>query len=404
MYRYTAPPAAADGFRRDAPTWLAYGALVSYAFWLYAFGPALALLREQLHFSFTVLGVYSAVWSVGAALAGAGFAPLARRLSRATLLWSAALVAAFGAALFALGSGVVATLVGAGVLGLAGTTLLTVTQAVLSDRHGPRRDRALTEANVGAAVCAVLAPLSLGAFAATPGGWQVTFWLPVAALAAMLLLRRRVPLPAPAARRDDGGAAGRLPTACRLLVLLVAAGIALEFCVIYFGAELLVQTGLSTAVAATALSCYYVGILAGRLGGAGLTRRPGRTVPLLYASLLLTAAGFVVFWLARQPVLAVLGVTVCGVGIANLYPLSLSLTLGAARGEEDRANARTQLVGGLFVVVAPYALGGLADHVGLRPAFAIEPALIIVSLVLLRLGTAVARRAAPVEQPAQLPV
>lgn len=399
MYRYTAPPDAAD-FRRDSPTWLAYGTLASYAFWLYAFGPALALLREQLHFSFTLLGVYSAMWSVGAALAGAGFAPLARRLSRAALVWLSALFAATGAALFALGSGVAATLAGAGVLGLAGTTLLTVTQAVLSDRHGPRRDRALTEGNVGAALCAVLAPLSLGAFAATPSGWQVTFWLPVAALAVMFLLRRRVDLPPPAARRDGAEPAGRLPTACWLLLLLVAAGIALEFCVIYFGAELLAQTGLSTAAAATALSCYYVGILTGRLGGAGLTRRPGRTVALLYASLVTTAIGFLVFWLARQPVLAVLGVTVCGVGIANLYPLSLALVLGTAGVEEDRANARTQLVGGLFVVVAPYALGSLADHIGLRPAFVIEPALVVASLVLLRLGTVLARRAAAAEQPA----
>jgi hypothetical protein len=32
-------------FRRDAPTRLSYAALAGYAFWLYAFGPALALLR-----------------------------------------------------------------------------------------------------------------------------------------------------------------------------------------------------------------------------------------------------------------------------------------------------------------------------------------------------------------------
>jgi len=49
-------------FRRDAPTRLSYAALAGYAFWLYAFGPALALLRAELHFSYTLLGVYSALW------------------------------------------------------------------------------------------------------------------------------------------------------------------------------------------------------------------------------------------------------------------------------------------------------------------------------------------------------
>src|ERR1700734_1762398 len=36
-----------DATSRDAPTWLSYSALAAYAFWLYAFGPALALLREE---------------------------------------------------------------------------------------------------------------------------------------------------------------------------------------------------------------------------------------------------------------------------------------------------------------------------------------------------------------------
>ena len=72
-----------DAFRRDAPTLLCYGAISVYAFWLYAYGPALALLQTELHFSYTVLGVYSALWSAGAVVTGACFARLARRLPRA---------------------------------------------------------------------------------------------------------------------------------------------------------------------------------------------------------------------------------------------------------------------------------------------------------------------------------
>ena len=70
------------------------------------------------------------------------------------LLWCSALAAVIGAGLFTVGSGAAATLLGAGVLGLAGTTLLTVIQAILSDRHGRRRDQALTEANIGAGASA----------------------------------------------------------------------------------------------------------------------------------------------------------------------------------------------------------------------------------------------------------
>jgi fucose permease len=180
-----------------------------------------------------------------------------------------------------------------------------------------------------------------------------------------------------------------------LLALLVAIGIAVEFCLIYFGAEHLDAIGLSTGDAATAVSAFYVGILAGRVAGAGLTRVSGRTTILLWASLGLTAVGFVPFWLDAQPVVAIAGLFVCGVGIANLYPLSLALALAAAPDRTDAANALTQLLGGVLVIVAPYLLGSLADHLGLRSAFAIEPVLIVLSAVLLVAGLRATGRVRP---------
>jgi MFS family permease len=384
VYRYTteepAPP-----FVRDAPTVLSYAALISYAFWLYAFGPALALLQHQLHFSYTVLGGYSVLWSGGAALAGAVFTLATRHLRRGPLLWCSALLAGAGAALFTLTDTIALTLAGAGLLGFAGTTLLTVTQAIMSDQHGRQRDRALTEANVGAAACAVLAPLLLGPLAATAAGWRAAFALPAIALVGLYLRFGRQPLP-PAPTRDRPHGPARLPAACWLFAVLVAAGIAVEFCLIYFGAEFLATTGLGTTAAATAVSSYYLGILLGRILGAIMTRRPGRSVILLHGSLWVTLFGFLLFWLTGRPTVAVLGLFVCGLGIANLYPLSLALTLGAAAGHEDKANSRTQLVGGLMVIAAPYLLGALADHVGLGAAFAIEPALIVASALLLVTG------------------
>ena len=406
VYRYTkrapalgpdtpAPAATAllpdQAFRRDAPTLIGYFAIAGFAFWLYAFGPALALLRAELHFSYAVLGLYSALWSAGAAATGIFFARLARRLPRAAVLWGSAVVTVAGVGLFTAAHTVALTLLGAAVTGLAGSTLLTCGQAILSDRHGGRRDRALTEANVLAAGCAVLAPPLLGLLQDTPATWRPVFGLPVLLLAGMYLRYRRQPLPAATARHPD---AGRLPLACWLLAGMTAAGVAIEFCPVYFGAELLTSTGLRAAQAATALSAFYLGILAGRIGGAGLTRRAGRTVPLLWASLAVTAAGFVLFWLTSVSALAIAGLFLCGLGIANLYPLSLALTLDAAPGHGDTANARAGLLAGVIVIVAPYLLGRLADQVGLRAAFTVVPVLIGACAVLLLTGLRVARRPA----------
>ncbi len=361
---------------------LSYAALGCWTFWLYAFGPALTLLRDEWGFSYTLLGVYQLLLAAGAALAAIGFVSAARRLARGVLLWCSALAAVIGAGLFTLGDGVPATLLGAVVLGLAGTTMLTVVQAVLSDRHGDRRDRALTEANVGAGASAVFAPLILGLLAASALGWRATFALPAAVLLLLYLRYGRQPLPAVPQPATATGAGG-LPLACWLFAVLTAVSSAIEFCLVYFGPQMLIHAGMSAAAASTALSSNYLGILIGRLLGARLTRRPGRAVALLYASLAVTGPSFVLFWLTDQPVLAVLGLFLCGVGIANLYPLSLALTLGAAGGHEDRANARSQLILGVVAGVAPFLLGSLADRYGLVTAFALEPVLIGICLLML---------------------
>jgi predicted MFS family arabinose efflux permease len=257
-----------------------------------------------------------------------------------------------------------------------------VIQAILSDRHGSRRDRALTEANVGAGASAVVAPMVLGALSGTALGWRATFVLPAVVLVLLYLGYRRRPLPArPEHHAEQQG--GRLPPACWLFAILTAVSSAIEFCLVYFGPQMLINLGWSAAAASIAMSSNLTGILVGRLLGAGLTRRPGRTVTLLYASLVLTLAGIVLFWMTGQPVLAVVALFLSGVGIANLYPLALALTLEAADGQEDRANARSQLILGVLAAAFPFLLGGLADHYGLTAGFALEPLLICLCVFML---------------------
>ncbi len=375
---------------------VAYGALGAYAFWLYAFGPAVALLRTQLGVSYTLVGVYSAVWALGATVAGSVFAPLGRRVARRRLLWAAALVTGLGAAGFVAAQDVAVTLLAALVMGAAGTTVQLATQAVLSDRHGDRRDRALVESNIGAGACAVVAPLALGVLAGSPAGWRSAMALPAVAFAALYLAYRHQPLPAlappvPGVKRRRV----RLSGACWALCLLVGIGIAVEFCVVYFGAELLsADTHLPAAGAATALTGFYAGILAGRLAGARLLGGPGRAGAVLWVSLAVTLGGLIVVWAASGVAVGVAGLFVAGVGIANLFPLSLALALDAAGAATDTAGAATdtangaaQLLGGLAVMVAPLVLGVAADHTSLGIAFAVAPLLTVVCAALLLTGT-----------------
>ena len=378
-------PAATAGFVRDQATVLSYAALGCFTFWLYAFAPAVTLLRGELGFSYAVLGLYSVFWAGGSAIAGLAFTWLAANLSRGTQFWSSAALAVVGAALFALTSGVGATLAAAAIFGFAGTTLLAVIQGILSDRHGARRDKALTEANIGGGLSSILAPLATGGLAATTIGWRFTFALPAVVFVVLYLVyRNRAFQSLP--RRESSARSGGLSLTCWMFIGLMAVGSAIEFCLVYFAPQALIAIGMSTAAASAALVSNFLGILVGRIAGASLTHRPGRAVPLLAISLVVTTASFSLFWLSGQPVLAVLALFFCGVGVANLYPLALSLTLDASAGLEDKANARSQLAVGLVVAVAPFALGSLADQAGLFTAFGIVPLLIVISALLLWAG------------------
>lgn len=382
------PSTDTSAFVRDRPTVLNYAALGVYGFWLYVFGPAVSLLREDLHFSYTVVGGYSAAWAAGSVAAGAVFARLAGWLGRTTLLWGSAAAATAGAALFALAGSVAATLTGGVIMGLSGTLLQTTTQSVLSDRHGPRRDQALAESNIGAAACAVLAPVALAGLHRTPLGWRTAFVVPALVLAALYVTYRHVRLPAPPAPSptEQRGHRGLSP-ACWVLCVLVAVGIGVEFALIYFAAELVTtNTGLPVASAAATVTVYYVGILAGRIAGARLTRVPGRTRILLWISLGLTLAGLLLVWLMPVTSLAVAGLLVAGLGIANQFPLALALALAAAGPNTDTANARPQLLGGVLLLTAPFLLGALADHIGLVSAFAVPVLLTAASGILLLIG------------------
>jgi fucose permease len=109
-------------------------------------------------------------------------------------------------------------------------------------------------------------------------------------------------------------------------------------------------------------------MLIGRIAGSRLTRR-WSSLTLLLASLGLTLIGFPIFWLAPLATLNILGLFVTGLGIASMYPLTLSIAVGLAPGQSNLASARVSLGVGTALLTAPLLLGWLADRIGLQSAF-----------------------------------
>jgi len=137
--------------------------------------------------------------------------------------------------------------------------------------------------------------------------------------------------------------------------------------------------GLSRTVATAAAGGLFGAVVVGRVLGSRWTRRqqPGRLLP---KALLLTLLGGALLSVNRVP-LALVGLTIAGLGIANLYPLALSLCMDVPSEQSDCASARCTAAVGLALMVLPLTVGRLADAKDIGTALS----RVVVGLVVLAL-------------------
>ncbi|MFE0103470.1 MFS transporter [Streptomyces sp. NPDC059009] len=382
-------------FRRGPVTRMAYAGLAVYAFALYLQGPLLPLLREDLDFSYAMMSAHSTVFAAGGVLVNVAFERVRRRIGYRSAFWLSISAVALGAVLMAVGPVVAVTLVAAALMGVSGALLQTVTLSVLAEHHGPLRERALVEANAAASAAALAAPLAIGAMGMLGADWQTTLFIPLAAFLAVYGVFRREPFlsgrttGAVAGTPEDVGTPGngrapRLPRRFWLAGVLCSVVVGLEFCLVLYGSpHLTTGVGMSSGAAGTALSLFYGGTLVGRLAGSRLSGRQGGASALTGYALALTAVSFTALWAADSPSLALPSLFFAGLGVANLFPLTLSMAVATAPEHTARATARVQLMVSAAIMVAPFLLGALSDRVGVERAFTVAAVLIGAAAALL---------------------
>jgi MFS family permease len=377
-----------EPFHRDRRTWAAYLLLGLFAYLETLIGPAMPFLRAELRLSYTLASLHFSAFAAGAVAAGLTGERWARRLGRVRALWGGLAGMVAGALLIAISPSAIGTIFGALIMGLLGTLSLMANQAVLSDMHGEQRTIALAESNVAATASAMLAPLLIGGLAGAGLGWQTGIALTAPWAVVLWWTFRGVPFPetAPAAHRQASGE--RLPPTFWLLCLVLFLVGAVEWCVAYWGAEFLVAVvGLAAATAATAMALFFAAMAAGRLIGSRLVRHfPGTTV--LLAAIVVALGGFLLFWLAPSPLLSLPGLFIVGLGIANLYPLTVAAATGAAPHLIDQATARLAVATGTALLIAPLVVGAIADAAGMRWGFGVVVPLLLAAFA----GTFIAIR------------
>jgi MFS family permease len=268
------------------------------------------------------------------------------------------------------------------VMGLGGGLLLVTIQAALADHHGERRAIALTEANVAASVAYLLLIGVLSLTAALDAGWRVALLGSLVVPAVAWWGNRRLAMDAPPRPET---ARGRLPGVFWIAAVMLFCTTAAEWCVTAWGASFVGSAaGVSADAAVSLMAGYFGGVVVGRTFGSRLARRhdPAR---LLALALAVTTVGFAILWPATTPVQALLGLSLLGVGLGNLFPMGVSVTVSLVPERAALASGRAVVMTSFAVLLAPLTVGALADATSLTAALGVVPVALALAAVALTL-------------------
>jgi MFS family permease len=373
-------------FRRDRLTWIVYVVLAWFAYLQAAPGLVIVHLRDELDLSYSTGGLHVAAFAAGSTVAGVISARLERALGRRTLFWSAAALMGAGAIGLTAGRIAAMTIGSVLVMGVGGGLLLATGQAVLADHHGELRTVALAEENVAASIAYVVLIGVLSLTAALHVGWRVALLASLVVPVLAWSSNRRLAIDAPPPPRV---AQGRLPGVFWIAAALLFCTTAAEWCITAWGATFVEDVaGASTDTAVAMMAGYFGGVLAGRTLGSRLARRYDPAWLLAFA-LAVAAAGFAVLWPSTGPALALVGLSLLGIGLGNLFPMGVSVAVALAPDRAVLASGRAVMMSSFAVVLAPLTVGTLADMTSLKAALWVVP----VMLVLAALGLTLVRRA-----------
>jgi fucose permease len=254
---------------------------------------------------------------------------------------------------------------------------------LLSDQHGEQRSIALTESNVAASLSTTLTPLVIAALIGAGISWRAISLVAILFLSIIAWVFHSQTIPnSSAVPVHSDSKEKNLSSAFWQYWIVLFLFVCAEMSIAVWGAEFFVgSVGLDRASAALAFGAFPAAMFIGRAIGSRLTRY-WSTVPLLIAALGITFIGFPLFWLSRSVPLNILGLFITGLGIANHYPLTLSLAVGAAGSRTNEASARASLAVGSALLIMPLLLGRLADRLGIQDAYGIV-------MILLMLASAV---------------
>lgn len=361
--------------------WPSYAGLATTAYVIYVLGATGPYLRAQLGLSDAEVGLHSTALAIGLVLAGTLAADLGRRFGEPAVRGAAIATIAVALPILGAAPALPATLAAATLIGLGAGTLLGHINTTLGEPGGRLARLRLARANVWAMIAAFVGPVVVAAGASVGPGWWFGL-VPALGLLGIVAVdlrsRRRVVAAGPA-RLDSEG----LPRSYWLAWAFLVAAISVEFSFVFWGATLVERRAQVTIPEATAIGALFLGgMFVGRLGlslgiGAGHDTRRNAAVGLVLA-----AVGASLVWVSTAAAVSGIALFIAGLGVATLYPLGVGAALAGAPGQLALAGNRLTLATGVAILVAPLALGAIADATGVVAGWGLVLGLVAVGFCL----------------------
>ncbi|MEL7626205.1 MAG: MFS transporter [Anaerolineaceae bacterium] len=375
--------------KRGSRVWLVYIMLSCFGYILNVAGPAVTYLRDEFNLSFTLGGLHTSALALGMVMMGLFGHSILKKLSEWKALGLGGIGLGIGGLIFVLGNHPFLTLIGLFLMGAIGSLIVSTNPAILADEMGEHGKVGVSEANTLTSLFSTLAPITVGFFGAMAVTWRPAVYL-VTSLAFLIglgiLLSPKFPWKNKQAELQKTNRQSKLPGRYWLFWVTLVISISIEFCMIYWGSDYMqAHLAMPKESATQWVSLFLVGMVVGRYLGSLLLQKYERFL-ILIVSVAIGALGFVVFWLGESQFVSLVGLFLGGLGVANLYASFVTLSFDAAGAARAAAGSATTLASGVAILLLPFALGFLADLLGIRIAMLLVALLYLVLISLLLSG------------------
>ena len=371
-------------FIRDKATWVGYLLIGTYCLVLASMGPVVPYLRDEQGLNYTISSFHFSAWALGGITAGTFGNLVISKLGCSRAIWTCTTGLALATLMLISAKLPFFTILSGYIGGTCGSMMGHSLTSIMSKRFGMKRTIGITEANIGGSLFALCAPLLVGQCVRMGLSWRAALVVPLIFFLCLFLSSGKVFNSFNAATK--GFATGVLPVRYWFYWFVIWFSVASEWSIIYWTSEFLEKAkGLVREDAIQAISIFLVTMLLGRIIGLKLAHS-FRVAPLLLSVSIVALSGFLLYWLAPNHVLSLVGLAITGLGTANIYPLSYSQALGAADEKAGLAAARMSLSTGTAVLTTPLLLGAIGDRYGIEKAFAVVAILMTLAMILLAIA------------------